>query len=95
MKFPVLLPKIFNYPFTYKSDLKLKVGDYVIVPFGKSKVTGVVWNEFEKEKNKKFIVKNEDIPKEGRNVKRNPVYKFSYPWRRLLRELLQTKPFRM
>ena len=30
--------------------------------------------------------------KEGRNVtQRNPV-KFSYPWRRLLRELLQTKP---
>ena len=58
MKFPVLLPKIFNYPFTYESDLKLKVGDYVIVPFGKSKVTGVVWNEFEKKNDKNFKVKN-------------------------------------
>ena len=58
MKFPVLLPKIFNFPFTYESDLKLKVGDYVIVPFGKSKVTGVVWNEFEIKNDKKFEVKS-------------------------------------
>ena len=50
MRFPVLLPNIFNYPFTYESDLTLEVGDYVIVPFGKKKVTGVVWNEFEKKK---------------------------------------------
>ena len=28
--------------------LILKVGDYVVVPFGKSKITGVVWDEFEK-----------------------------------------------
>ena len=58
MKFPILLPNIFNYPFTYKSDLKLKVGDYVVVPFGKSKITGVVWDEFEKKKDKKFKVKS-------------------------------------
>ena len=45
-KFPILLPNIFNYPFTYKSNLNLKVGDYVLVPFGKSKITGVVWDEF-------------------------------------------------
>ena len=57
MKYPILLPNIFNYPFTYKSDLKLKVGDYVVVPFGKSKITGVVWDEFEK-KDKKFKVKS-------------------------------------
>jgi len=48
MKVPILLPNIFNYPFTYESDINLKVGDYVIVPFGKSKITGVVWDEFEK-----------------------------------------------
>ena len=48
MKFPVLLPNIFNHPFTYKSDIKLNPGEYVLVPFGKSKVIGVVWNEFEK-----------------------------------------------
>ena len=50
MKFPILLPNIFNYPFTYETSLNLKVGDYVIVPFGKSKITGVVWDEFEKQK---------------------------------------------
>ena len=58
MKYPILLPNIFNYPFTYRSDLKLNVGDYVVVPFGKSKITGVVWDEFEKKKNKKFKVKS-------------------------------------
>ena len=42
MKYPVLIPNIFNFPFTYESDLDLKVGDYVYVPFGKSKITGVV-----------------------------------------------------
>ncbi len=54
MKYPILLPNIFNYPFTYESSLNLKVGDYVLVPFGKSKVTGVVWNEFENHNNKKI-----------------------------------------
>ena len=50
MEFPVLLPNIFNHPFTYESDLKLKIGDFVEVPFGKSKITGVIWDEFEKKK---------------------------------------------
>jgi primosomal protein N' (replication factor Y) len=58
MKFPILLPNIFNHPFTYESDLNLKIGDYVIVPFGKSKITGVVWDEFEKKNNKNFKIKN-------------------------------------
>jgi len=57
MKYPVLVPNIFNYPFTYESEIKLQVGDYVKVPFGKSVITGLVWNEFEKTKNKKFTVK--------------------------------------
>ena len=57
MKFPILLPNIFNHPFTYESDLNLKVGDYVVVPFGKSKITGVVWDEFEKKNNKNFKLK--------------------------------------
>mgnify|MGYP001158941919 CR=1 FL=1 len=57
MRFPILLPNIFNYPFTYESDLNLKVGDYVVVPFGKSKITGIVWDEFEKKKNKNFKLK--------------------------------------
>ena len=57
MKIPILIPNIFNHPFTYDSDLKLKVGDYVIVPFGKSELTGVVWDEFEKKTNKNFAIK--------------------------------------
>ena len=58
MKVPILLPNIFNHPFTYESDINLKIGDYVLVQFGKSKITGVVWEEFEKKKDKKFKVKN-------------------------------------
>ena len=57
MKFPILLPNIFNHPFTYESDLKLKTGDFVEVPFGKSKITGVVWDEFEKKTGKNFQIK--------------------------------------
>ena len=58
MKIPVLIPNIFNHPFTYESDINLKEGDYVIVPFGKSKITGVVWDEFEKKNNRNFKIKN-------------------------------------
>ena len=57
MKVPILIPNIFNHPFTYDSDLKLNEGDYVVVPFGKGKLTGVVWNEFEKKTNKSFTIK--------------------------------------
>ena len=66
MKVPILIPNIFNHPFTYDSDLKLKAGDYVVVPFGKSELTGVVWDEFEKKTNKNFaikkVLKKLDIP---------------------------------
>ena len=50
MKAQVLLPKIFNFPFTYASNqFSLKTGDIVEVPFGKKKEIGVVWknNNFE------------------------------------------------
>ena len=57
MKIPVLLPNIFNHPFTYITELKLKPGDYVSVPFGKTEMTGVVWDEFEKSENKNFVLK--------------------------------------
>jgi primosomal protein N' (replication factor Y) (superfamily II helicase) len=57
MKVPILIPNIFNYPFTYDSDLKLKTGDYVVVPFGKYELTGVVWDKFEKKTNKNFAIK--------------------------------------
>ena len=44
MKAQVLLPKIFNYSFTYNSNLNsLRVGDFVEVPFGKNKEIGVIW----------------------------------------------------
>ena len=44
MKAQVLLPKVFNFSFTYKTKKeKLTPGDIVEVPFGKEKVIGVVW----------------------------------------------------
>jgi primosomal protein N' (replication factor Y) len=46
MKAQVLLPKIFNFSFTYNSNnLSLKIGDLVEVPFGKKKEIGVVWKQ--------------------------------------------------
>jgi primosomal protein N' (replication factor Y) len=49
MKVPVLVPKIFNFPFTYDSGGldNLNPGDIVIVPFGKSKEVGVVWDKIQ------------------------------------------------
>tara|TARA_B100001123_G_scaffold202942_1_gene230125 strand:- start:1 stop:1962 length:1962 start_codon:yes stop_codon:yes gene_type:complete len=45
MKIPVLFPKIFDFPFTYESEIsdKLKSGDFVKAPFGSKEITGVVW----------------------------------------------------
>ena len=59
MKVPVLLPKIFNYPFTYETgSLKnLKAGDLVLVPFGKSQEIGVIWNKILPTK-KKIKIRN-------------------------------------
>ena len=58
MKIPVLFPKIFNYPFTYQSDISdsLNPGDFVKAPFGSSEITGVVWPEEQKTK-KNFKLK--------------------------------------
>jgi len=72
MKVPILIPNIFNHPFTYDSGLKLKLGDYVVVPFGKSELTGIVWDEFEKETNKNFAIKKVlrkiDVPSLKKNT---------------------------
>ena len=57
MKYPILIPNIFNFPFTYKSKKKLKTGQYVKVPFGKSIKTGIVWHEFQKQSNKNYSLK--------------------------------------
>ncbi len=73
MKIPVLLPNIFNHPFTYESEERAEVGQYVTVPFGKTNATGVVWDEFEKgNKKKNFKIKKIkkilDIPKLNPNT---------------------------
>ena len=81
MKFPILLPNIFNYPFTYESDLKLNVGDFVEVPVGKSKKTGVVWDNFEEKKNKDFkikrVIKKLDVPRLNENIVKFLNFKFT------------------
>ena len=43
MKAQVLLPKVFNFPFTYNCSAENKIGDLVEVPFGSKKEIGVVW----------------------------------------------------
>ncbi len=55
MKAQVLLPKVFNFPFTYKSKMNGKVGNLVEVPFGSKKEIGVIWkNNFSEPKNLKI-----------------------------------------
>ncbi len=58
MKVPVLFPKIFDHPFTYKSEISedLNPGDFVKAPFGSSEITGLVW-PYEQKTEKKFKVK--------------------------------------
>ena len=58
MKIPVLFPKIFDHPFTYKSEIteKLNSGDFVKAPFGSNEITGVVWPH-EQKTEKKFKIK--------------------------------------
>jgi len=58
MKVPVLVPKIFNFPFTYDSgSLKdLNPGDLVLVPFGKNEEIGVIWDKIQPS-NKEFKIK--------------------------------------
>ncbi len=43
MKAQVLLPKIFNFPFTYNSETENKIGNLVEVPFGSKNEIGVIW----------------------------------------------------
>jgi primosomal protein N' (replication factor Y) (superfamily II helicase) len=59
MKTEVLLPKVFNFSFTYDSNnIKLKVGDLVEIPFGKNKEIGVVWKNKNIHLNKNIKIKN-------------------------------------
>jgi len=59
MKVQVLLPKVFNFPFTYNLDHKksCKKGDLVEVPFGSRKEIGVVWDNISSV-SKKIKIKN-------------------------------------
>ena len=55
MKARVLLPKVFNFPFTYKSNNENTIGNLVEVPFGSKKEIGVIWkNNFSEPKNIKL-----------------------------------------
>ena len=58
MKVPVLIPKIFNFPFTYDSGFlgALEPGDLVLVPFGKRQEVGVIWDKVQPSL-KKFKIK--------------------------------------
>ena len=64
MKAQVLLPKIFNFSFTYSSNnIQIKVGDLVEVPFGRNNEIGVVW------KNKNTELKNIKIKNISKKIK--------------------------
>ena len=58
MKVAILFPKIFDHPFTYKSEIfePLNSGDFVKAPFGSNEITGVVWPN-EQKTEKKFKIK--------------------------------------
>ncbi len=58
MKVPVLIPRIFDHPHTYSSGKfgKLKPGSIVLVPFGREKEVGVIWDKQEETK-RKFKIK--------------------------------------
>ena len=64
MKAQVLLPKVFNFPFTYNSKYESKIGDLVEVPFGTKNEIGVIW------KNKYTEPKDIKI----KDIKRNTGY---------------------
>ena len=70
MEVPILLPKIFNHPFTYlnypQNIKNLNQGDIVIVPFGKKKEVGVVWDKLNNT-DKKFKLKK--IEKKISNIR--------------------------
>ena len=54
MKVPILFPKIFDFPFTYLSEISenLNPGDFVKAQFGSKEITGVVWTHEQKTEKK-------------------------------------------
>ena len=75
MKAQVLLPKIFNFPFTYNSNIRTEVGDLVEVPFGSKKEIGVIW-------------KNNHSEPKNINIK-NIIYKTNYSIDKKLIEFIE------
>ena len=58
MKTEVLLPKVFNFSFTYNSNnIQLKTGDLVEVSFGQNKEIGVIWKNKNVELKKNIRIK--------------------------------------
>lgn len=63
--YEVMLPLPFNHGFTYgvKDNIRVNIGDIVLVPFGRREVLGVIWNEAKNdvEKSKlKYIISKYD-----------------------------------
>ena len=59
MKTEVLLPKVFNFSFTYNTNnIFLKTGDLVEVPFGKKKEIGVIWKNKDTKLKENIKIKN-------------------------------------
>ncbi|MDC1092727.1 primosomal protein N' [Pelagibacteraceae bacterium] len=59
MKTEVLLPKVFNFSFTYNSNnISLKTGDLVEIPFGQSTEIGVIWKNKHTQIKKNIKIKN-------------------------------------
>ena len=59
MKTEVLLPKVFNFSFTYNSNnISLKTGDLVEIPFGKKKEIGVIWKNKDTKLKENIKIKN-------------------------------------
>ena len=68
MKSQVLLPKVFNFPFTYNSKVDGKIGDLVEVPFGSQREIGVIWkNIYSEPKNIRI-----------RNIEKKTEYSINY-----------------
>ena len=56
MLYDVIVTRPFDKVFTYSSiNEQLKIGQVVLVPFGKSIITGVVWDHFETNNKKNYI----------------------------------------
>ena len=87
MKAQVLLPKVFNFPFTYNSRTESKIGDLVEVPFGKKREIGVIWkNHYLEPKN----IKIKDIEKKTEYSLNKKLVDFNEIPNHLIEEFIDT-----